>query len=155
MPDRRSRSKGPAPWWFGGLFLATGGFIMLMGLEVIPVDPSSIHAPMWVITAAGAVFFLGGVMALTQGVVSDRTQTALAVVFIALFAVICTWVGFGPGEREFSGGVSLGPVSVGSRGPSGGRIVFGLSAVVLWLVVVAIAVKAFRRDHDERPNRKG
>ena len=117
---------------------------MLIGMEVIPVDPSSVHAPMWVITAAGMVFFLGGVMAMTQGVVTARTQTALAVCFIGLMAAIASWVAFGPGERQFSGGVSLGPVSVSDRSPSGGRIVFGISAVVMWLLFLGYGWSVLR-----------
>ncbi len=47
---------------FGLPFVAAGGAIVLIGLKVLPVDPASVHAPYWVLTAAGAVFGLGGLI---------------------------------------------------------------------------------------------
>jgi hypothetical protein len=41
---------------FGGVFVAAGVAIMLVGLKVIPVDPSGVHAPYWVLTVFGLVF---------------------------------------------------------------------------------------------------
>ena len=64
---------------------------------------------------------------------------------IGLFASIASWIAFGPGEREFSGGASAGPVSVGgSGGETVGRVMFGFGAVLLWLMEVLIAVKLIR-----------
>jgi hypothetical protein len=47
---------------FGGIFVGTGGFIMLIGTRIVRVDPASVHAPYWVLTAAGAVFLMGGLV---------------------------------------------------------------------------------------------
>ena len=47
---------------FGGLFVAVGTSIILMGTKVFAVDPSSVHAPYWVLTVAGVSFALGGFM---------------------------------------------------------------------------------------------
>lgn len=73
LGHRRRRLKGHAerrgtrtgmPTWamflFGSVFVGTGGFIALLGLRVVPVDASSIHAPFWVITVCGACFAGGG-----------------------------------------------------------------------------------------------
>lgn len=117
-----TKENGPAPWWFGGLFLAAGGFIILIGMEVIPVDPSSVHAPMWVITMAGDVFFMGGVMAPTNGLIPEYASTVLAVIFISMLAAAFSWVAFGPGERQFSGGASVGPISTSSDGGGGSGV---------------------------------
>jgi hypothetical protein len=55
---------------FGGVFVAAGVAIALIGVRVIPVDPSSVHAPYWVIVVAGLSFAGGGLavwgMAVTQ-----------------------------------------------------------------------------------------
>jgi hypothetical protein len=52
------------PTWggfaFGSVFVAAGVPIILMGTKVLGVNPSSVHAPYWVLTAAGVVFALGG-----------------------------------------------------------------------------------------------
>ena len=47
---------------FGACFVVMGLFIVLVGSRVIPVDPKKVHAPWWVLTTAGAVFALGGLM---------------------------------------------------------------------------------------------
>ncbi len=47
---------------FGGVFLAAGTAIILVGTKILPVDPATVHAPYWVLTAAGVVFFFGGIM---------------------------------------------------------------------------------------------
>ena len=39
---------------------------MGIGLGLIPVDPATVHAPMWVLTACGLVFVLGGVAVLAS-----------------------------------------------------------------------------------------
>ena len=59
-------SKLGLPTWggflFGGVFVAVGTAIVLMGTKVLPVNPGSVHAPYWVLTMAGASFALGGLM---------------------------------------------------------------------------------------------
>jgi hypothetical protein len=45
---------------FGGVFVAVGAAIILMGTKVIHVNPASVNAPYWVLTVAGAVFAMGG-----------------------------------------------------------------------------------------------
>jgi hypothetical protein len=59
-------SKMGLPTWggflFGSVFVAVGTAIVLVGTKVLPVDPSSVHAPYWVLTVAGMSFALGGLM---------------------------------------------------------------------------------------------
>ena len=48
------------------------------------------------------------------------------------FASIFVWIAFGPGERRFSGGFSIGPLFTSSASSEmEGRIVFGIAAVLL------------------------
>ena len=42
--------------------MAVGSFIILAGTKVLKVNPTSVHAPYWVLTVAGASFALGGFM---------------------------------------------------------------------------------------------
>ena len=55
---------------FGLVFVAAGVAIVLLGLGIIPSDPSSVHAPWWVIQVCGVCFAGGGLavwgMASTQ-----------------------------------------------------------------------------------------
>jgi hypothetical protein len=64
---------GFSPWGmvlFGLPFAGAGCWITLVGLEVVPVEASSVHAPMWVLTVVGLIFFAAGLtvwgMAWTQ-----------------------------------------------------------------------------------------
>lgn len=62
--EARSPHTGLSGWGavaFGGVFVAMGTVITLIGARVIPVDPQSVKAPWWVLTVAGLVFGLGGV----------------------------------------------------------------------------------------------
>lgn len=47
---------------FGGLFVAVGICIGLIGLKIFPVDPKTVHAPYWTLTVAGSVFAVAGSM---------------------------------------------------------------------------------------------
>lgn len=48
------------------LVLCMGLFIVLVGTKTVPVDPSTVHAPYWVLTAAGLVFAGGGAALIGQ-----------------------------------------------------------------------------------------
>jgi hypothetical protein len=47
---------------FGVPFTGAGAVVALIGLKVVPVNPSSVHAPYSVLIACGLVFGLGGLM---------------------------------------------------------------------------------------------
>ena len=64
----------------GSVAIAAGAAIVLVGSRVIPVDPKSVHAPWWVLNAAGAVFLFSGLtvwsMAWTQRTTDRRRLNA-------------------------------------------------------------------------------
>lgn len=132
-------------------FVGAGALIMLAAADVIHADPSSFHAPRWVVGMAGFLFFLAGLWILFLGFArGSEAETAVGqwasyiffVLFLGTFAFIFIWVGFGPGEREFSGSTSVGPVSFGGSGNElVGRILFGgcgllVGAATLWVALV-------------------
>lgn len=45
---------------FGLPFAVMGGVVMLAGLKVLPVNPKSVHAPFWILTAFGSLFVVAG-----------------------------------------------------------------------------------------------
>jgi len=53
--------------WFGIPFAGIGGFVMGIGLGIVPVKASSVHAPMWVIGVAGLAFFGAGMSLIVHG----------------------------------------------------------------------------------------
>lgn len=52
--------------WVGSVFALVGIFIILIGTKTLPVDPSTVHAPYWVLTVCGIVFAFGGIMVWTM-----------------------------------------------------------------------------------------
>lgn len=54
-------------FFFGFPFFAVGLFVILIGTEVIAVDPNTVHAPMWVLTTVGAVFLASGLLIWNMG----------------------------------------------------------------------------------------
>jgi hypothetical protein len=141
----------------GLLAIALGLFTLLVGLGIVPVDPRSVHGPMWIATAAGICFLLAGISVAVGAIygVSETGElpkdtgwwmrlfyTVIAVIIAGALASIGSWVAFGPGPRAFSGtGLFLL-----SREASDlvGRILFGLGAVLTWLFTIAIAVRGAR-----------
>lgn len=94
----------------------------------------------------GLIFVLGGaLLALPPG--SWRWQSVLSALLITCFAVTFDWVAFGPGERRFGGGVSLG-AHVGAGFPVGeffGRAAFGVAAIVLDIFAIIVWISHCRR----------
>lgn len=63
--ERRGAQTGFPTWGaflFGGVFVAVGSGIVLIGIGIFVVEPSSLHAPLWVMTVFGSVFALAGMM---------------------------------------------------------------------------------------------
>lgn len=63
--EQRGSQTGLPTWGmflFGLPFIGIGAFVTLIGMKCVQVNPSTVHAPYWVLTAFGLVFTLGGVM---------------------------------------------------------------------------------------------
>jgi hypothetical protein len=63
--QKRGTKLSVSPWAafvFGGLFVAVGTPIILVGAKVLEINSASVHAPYWVLTVAGATFVMGGFM---------------------------------------------------------------------------------------------
>ncbi|MFM2082243.1 MAG: hypothetical protein RL380_934, partial [Verrucomicrobiota bacterium] len=52
---------------FGLPFVGVGVFVMLMGLKIISVEPSKLHAPHWVLTMFGVCFLAAGIFLWSMG----------------------------------------------------------------------------------------
>jgi hypothetical protein len=140
---------------FGLLTVGIGLYFSLVGLGLLPIPggPRNLHAPLWVVLCCGLAFLLGGVALLLQraGGASLETgelppgapywvrlgQYLVGVAIFACFALVASWIAFGPGERTFSGTVPTGATL--------GRIVFGIGAILCWLATIAFAVSGARK----------
>jgi hypothetical protein len=141
----------------GAITAALGLYFALAGLGIVP-PPGKANAPGWVVMLAGAVFLFGGiavVLGAWAGADSKSgelpasvpqwlraTQSLLGLVIVLSFALIGTWIAVGPGERRFTGAIPIGD--------TGGRIVFGIGAAMVWLFAVALARRALRQLRGQR-----
>ena len=115
----------------GLVFVLAGLPIMAVATGLITPKPGSMHAPSWVVFLAGSSFSLAGIMILMPDT-SAKLRGFVGAVFMTAFASIFVWIAFGPGERRFSGGFSIGPLfSSSSSSEMEGRIAFGIAAVLL------------------------
>lgn len=139
-----------------GAVVAAVGFGVL-ALSVWAPD-EKFHAPRWVVAACGGAFvFFGGWTAVVYALGYDPrrseetlppplVQLAFFAPGLAMFALPFHWVAFGPGPRAFSGSFSLPFVMVSQRsGEMSGRIMFGIGAVLIDLMILGICVKLIRK----------
>ena len=153
-PDGREMSHRAA--------IVLGALVAAVGLGVLALafwgSGEKFHAPRWVIAACGGAFvFFGGWTAVVYALGYDPrrseetlppplVQLAFFAPGLAMFALPFHWVAFGPGPRAFSGSFSLPFVTVSQRsGEMSGRILFGIGAVLIDLMILGICVKLIRR----------
>jgi hypothetical protein len=58
----------------GLLAVAIGVFLLLIGLGVVPVNPRSVHGPLWIVSAAGIAFMLAGI-SIAVGAIHGVSET--------------------------------------------------------------------------------
>ncbi len=136
---------------FGLVAMAAGLAPMALGTGLLTPSPGSMQAPQWVVFLAGCTFFLTGwLILLPEHWV--KTRGFLSVVLLTGFAAVFDWVSFGPGERHFSGGLSIGPLSSsGSSGELTGRVVFGIAAASMSLLALWVWGRWLRSLFEPEP----
>ncbi len=152
MEERRNRLGAS----FAGVFSAAMGFLIIAAAaDWVPINPESLHAPRWVLAAAGAVFVIGGALVLTSEIQESSRYRSPWVeglrfagggVIITLFAAVANWIAFGPGERQFTTTISLPLITTVLGAEGGGRLVFGCGAVLLDLLVLWVWVSGLWRQ---------
>jgi hypothetical protein len=141
--DRSSSLSPRGAWLFALAFWIVGLSIIGVALGWIPIAAQDIHAPRWIVGAAGVTFIAGGFapLAARWGPSSVISQTVGAGVVLPL-TLVANWVAFGPGVRQFSGGLSFGFFAVSQRtSEMSGRIAFGIGAILLDILIVMFVVR--------------
>ncbi|MFC1997517.1 hypothetical protein ACFLXI_07940 [Chloroflexota bacterium] len=141
---------------FGSLFICMGASIFLISVDVIHMPEENFNAPRWVVAAVGAAFSLAGVMVTLNGLkdglgdysIFKWIYNTIFLMFMILFAAPFNWVAFGPGVRSFSNSTSSNSITVGfvsviqkSGSEIGGRLAFGLGAVLMNIFIVYILIR--------------
>jgi hypothetical protein len=137
----------------GVLVMAMGGFIVGIGLGVVPVPEESIHAPRWVIAVAGLAFLFAGVSVVQQAFQIEAFKYVPGLAIVLALAAVANWVAFGPGDRSGEGTLTIVGIQIPVSSDIGGRIVFGFGAVVIDLLLVVGVVHWFRNRSGSAPRR--
>ncbi len=128
-----------------GLVPLTMGVLIIGALVgLVPTDDGAFFAPPWVIgaLAAGLILFAG--MMWMPGGSRAWMRAFLGLAVLLLVAVVCNWTAFAPGVRYWSE-TSIGPVGTSGEDPIGGRIVFGLAALVVDAILAFSLFESIRR----------
>jgi uncharacterized membrane protein HdeD (DUF308 family) len=156
MPkDYKFPSKDRSTLFVGLIAILAGLFVVLVSVDVIHTDPESFHAPRWVVTFAGLTFVCAGLLLLSQNLFSSKEhrdpivmwiQYLLTTGMMTAFSSIFLWVGFGPGEREFSTSGSFLFFTVSGAGDELiGRILFGGAGLLVGAFTVFAAIRGVNR----------
>jgi hypothetical protein len=158
-PDRKQAS----PWEtisLGTLAAVVGFYLVLAALSLLP-SPGRPNRPMWVVLAVGFCLLLSGLWRLIPALVMDElgadgtastntpqrlhvAQYVFALAVIMCCAMVGSWIALGPGAQgslPFSSSDSLDVL---------GRVIFAVSAVVMWLGLIAVAISGWRKRASRR-----
>jgi hypothetical protein len=136
--------------------VAIGLFYVLYGAGIIrPAPRPGSDGPGWLGIIFGLIFLFGGAAVVIQTVATGGDNSgselpatvprglrlihhAMAWAIVGLLGIVVSWVAFGPGQRDFTGSGSI-------FGETGGRIAFGIAAVLIWVVFLAMVFVGVRR----------
>jgi hypothetical protein len=137
-----------------GIACVLGGIVILLRTVGLIGDAGDIHAPGWMVGAAGLAFVLVGIAVATGPADGRPAATSapptwrrhvLAGAIVGLMAAAPHWIAFGPGERRFGGILGVPFLAVSSAvSETTGRVAFGIGAVLLDVVFVWIVARGLR-----------
>jgi len=150
--DEEGKPLSPRGRFFMALaFFFFGGFLFSFVFGWIPKQPSPSPTPDWVLAAAAMMFSLAGVVILL--IENERLawlRNLVSWLLLVCLALPFNWVAFGEGERQFSSSSSfLGVTSTGAPGETEGRIVFGLFAILMDLMIVLVPLRFLKKRKSE------
>jgi hypothetical protein len=151
----RSTQAGAAPLDDANLSprgrIAVGAIVAALGLLMMALSVNAaLHATHTLTSEdfigafAASIFVFGGAL-LALPPERAALQRLVATLLATAFALTLDWVAFGPGTRQFGGGISFG-IGIGFHvSEFMGRVVFGICAVFLDIVAAAMWVRLIRQ----------
>jgi len=127
------------PVLFGGSAFLMGVLILGAFLGVVPTDGGRFFAPPAVIIALGSGLVLFAALLWIPPKTPALVKSGLVLLALALTAIVCNWTAFAP-EVVYSSSTSIGPFAFLGSDQLGGRIVFGLAALIVDGVILAVLV---------------
>jgi len=163
QPDRPVTQASPHDVIGVGIAFAVAGLYVMLGAAGYAPMPES-NSPAFIGFCAGAAFLFAGLTCMVRaraGMLNMETEIpdgaprwmqvsyrVLAIGAAGALAIVGTYVAIGSGPRAFS--LSAPFVEMPTTGEAIGRTVFGLGAVIVWIIVIALTVGTVRKLFDRR-----
>jgi hypothetical protein len=136
------------PIIFGLVCFLLGSIIIGAQIGIVPTERGAFFAPPLVISSLGVGLILLAIVSWIPVRAPAFIRGFLGLVTLLLVAVVCNWSAFAPAVR-YASNYQIGPFFGGGEDQVGGRIVFGLVAVVIDAVIIgwilSLLVRAFRK----------
>jgi hypothetical protein len=161
QPDRSVPQASPHDVIGVGIAFAVAGLYVMLGAAGYAPMPES-NSPAFIGFCAGAAFLFAGLTCMVRaraGMLNMETEIpdgaprwmqvsyrVLAIGAAGALAIIGTYVAIGSGPRAF--GLSAPFIEMQTTGEVVGRTVFGLGAVIVWIIVIALTVGTVRKLFD-------
>ena len=160
QPDRVIRQASPHDVIGVGIAFSLAGLYFMLGAAgYLPLPESK--SPAFIAFCAGAAFLFAGLTCIVRaraGMLNIESDSAprwaqvsyrmLAIGTAGALAIIGTYVAIGSGPRAFN--LSAPFIEMQTTGEAVGRTVFGLGAVIVWIMVIALTVGTVRKLFDRR-----
>ncbi|MBC8506848.1 MAG: hypothetical protein ISR58_00700 [Anaerolineales bacterium] len=156
-------NNSQTPYFKGAIWL---GLVVLIPITALLFSSlrAEPEAPRWIVILFLMMFFNAGLTLVLLDSLFNEVREDLwfayfqALVLLSiplLFAILLNWVAFGPGEREFSGGVSIPFLSFSFERANTilGRLIFGIPALLMDVfigIVIAAVVKTMFGNGEEK-----
>ncbi|UTW47284.1 hypothetical protein [Bacterioplanoides sp. SCSIO 12839] len=119
------------------ILLAWGLFMISEGLQITTWGKASPGTPQWVVTVAGFVIVIAGVMTLIKDKHS-KWNDLLAALFCSAMGSVGGWIALFVDESQISGS---GKLMTSITGLPTGKIAFGIGAVIcFWMAAYALTL---------------
>jgi hypothetical protein len=133
----------PVPRW---ITLLIGSVMMLMAALIlgavfglVPTGTGQFLAPPVIIVSLGLCFVSGGLLLWLPHQAPVFLRGGLFTLGLLFLAITCNWTAFAPGVAYYSSS-SVGPLEFSGEDQVGGRIVFGLTAIAVNLLILDVVV---------------
>jgi hypothetical protein len=127
------------PLFFGAMMFLMGALILGALLGMVPTDGGEFLAPPLIIAALGLCLVLAGISLWIPTGWPVFIRTFFLVTALAAMATVCNWTAFAPGV-VYHVSTSGGPITIETSSPVGGRIVFGLAAILVNVFLLSMFI---------------
>lgn len=132
------------PIRFGTVMLFMGAMVLGAQWGVVPTDVGRFLAPAGVITSLGLALSIGGFLLWIPPRWPAFLRGWLFTAALVPLLIVCNWTAFAP-DVSYSSSTSLGPMTFeGQEQVVGGRIVFGVAAIVIDALALLFVVRWIR-----------